>query len=108
MAKLGTKKHPAIARVATVQKAEQLLELCRQYGIEVLIGVEPDKYEDISDIERAFRRHPRPLAAKAPPRISGNDYCPCRSGKKYKKCCGASEQTSENESGTTVPAQLPG
>jgi uncharacterized protein YchJ len=23
-----------------------------------------------------------------PPRITGNDYCPCKSGKKYKKCHG--------------------
>jgi uncharacterized protein YecA (UPF0149 family) len=24
-----------------------------------------------------------------PPKINGNDYRPCRSGKKFKKCCGA-------------------
>jgi len=26
---------------------------------------------------------------RLPPKISGNDYCPCGSGKKFKKCCGA-------------------
>jgi len=25
--------------------------------------------------------------ARHPPRVSGNDYCPCGSGKKFKKCC---------------------
>ena len=37
---------------------------------------------------------PRPEAAQAPvhreePKIGRNDPCPCGSGKKYKKCCGA-------------------
>ena len=29
--------------------------------------------------------------AKAKPRVGRNDPCPCGSGKKYKKCCGANE-----------------
>lgn len=102
MAKLGTEKHPAIARVATVQKAEQLLELCKERGIEVVIGIEPDKHEDISDIKRALRLQPKAVAAKEPPRISGNDYCPCRSGKKYKKCCGAPSQALGDQSNISV------
>ena len=36
----------------------------------------------------------QPLAAKKPvvnktPKVGRNDPCPCGSGKKYKKCCGA-------------------
>jgi hypothetical protein len=31
-----------------------------------------------------------PLSRAASDRsVSGNDYCPCGSGKKFKKCCGA-------------------
>ena len=30
-----------------------------------------------------------PAPAKAAPRVGRNDPCPCGSGKKYKKCCGA-------------------
>ena len=30
--------------------------------------------------------------AKAKPRVGRNDPCPCGSGKKYKKCCGANEK----------------
>ena len=29
--------------------------------------------------------------AKAQPRVGRNDPCPCGSGKKYKKCCGAKQ-----------------
>ncbi len=32
----------------------------------------------------AFRREPKRSASK----IGRNDFCPCGSGKKYKKCCG--------------------
>jgi preprotein translocase subunit SecA len=47
--------------------------------------VEPDKTEDISDIERAIQaRQPAQLSV---PKIGRNDSCPCGSGKKFKKCC---------------------
>jgi len=57
----------------------------------VIVGVEPDKIEDISDLERLMRTKAGPEdKPRLPPKVSGNDYCPRRSGKKYKKCCGAS------------------
>jgi uncharacterized protein YecA (UPF0149 family) len=62
----------------------ELLDLCNKHEIQVIIGVEPDKQEDISDIKRILRP---PVPVKAPPRIGRNDYCPCGSGKKYKTCC---------------------
>ena len=31
----------------------------------------------------------RPVVKKAAEKIGRNDPCPCGSGKKYKKCCGA-------------------
>lgn len=84
MAKLGTKQRPAVVRVQTEERAMELLDLCNKREIQVIIGVEPDKQEDISDIKRIL---PPPVPLKAPPRIGRNDYCPCGSGKKYKKCC---------------------
>lgn len=89
MAKIGTHKHPAIVRVATEEKAYQVMKLCNQHGIQVIVGIEPGEPEDISDVERALRRADPVKVEKAPPRITGNDYCPCGSGKKYKKCCAA-------------------
>lgn len=84
MAKLGTKQRPAVVRVQTQERAMELLDLCTEHGIQVIIGVEPYEEEDISDVERILSP---PVPAKAPPRITRNDYCPCGSGKKYKKCC---------------------
>ncbi len=93
MAKLGTKKRPAVVRVQSAEKARAILDLCFENGWEVIAGVEEDEPEDTSDVEWLVNHHsdaPK-IAAKpvAPPKISGNDYFPCRSGKKYKKCCGA-------------------
>jgi uncharacterized protein YecA (UPF0149 family) len=55
----------------------------------VIAGIEPGKREDISDVERILSKKEPIKATKAPPRITGNDYCPCGSEKKFKKCCGA-------------------
>ncbi|MGH7271990.1 MAG: SEC-C metal-binding domain-containing protein [Polyangiaceae bacterium] len=49
-----------------------------------LVGVEPDKAEDLTDIERTLLARTPPRAA---PKIGRNDPCPCGSGKKFKKCC---------------------
>ena len=88
MARIGTEKHPAVVRVQTEERGREIVELCNQHGIQVIVGIEPDKYEDITDVEHALRQPAPVKVATAPPRVSGNDYCPCGSGKKYKKCCG--------------------
>ena len=49
------------------------------------MGIEPDKPEDISDLERLLNP---PAPIKAGNKIGRNDPCPCGSGKKYKKCWG--------------------
>jgi len=85
MAGIGSKYKPAVVRVHTEERAHELLELCTQNGIQCVVGIEPDKPEDVSDVERALAaRRPQP---PAPPRIGRNDPCPCGSGRKYKKCC---------------------
>lgn len=52
MARIGTKRHPAVVRVASEERAVQILDLCNQHGIQVIAGIEPDQREDISDVER--------------------------------------------------------
>lgn len=72
-------------RVQTVQRAEQLLAWCQENDIQVIVGLEPDKPEDITDIDRAVQaRQP----ADRSPKIGRNEPCPCGSAKKFKKCCG--------------------
>ena len=85
MAKLGTDKHPAIVRVQTQQRAAEIATICNQHGWHFIAGLEPDKPEDISDVERLL--HPtRPVAVEKTP--GRNEPCPCGSGKKYKHCHG--------------------
>jgi SWIM/SEC-C metal-binding protein len=93
VAKLGTHKRPAVVRVRSYEKGEAIVALCNEHGWQVIVGVEEDEPENTSDVEWLLNRlSDAPKAAgkpSAPPKISGNDYCPCGSGKKFKKCCGA-------------------
>ena len=90
MAKLGTHKRPAVVRVPSTEEAEEIVALAQERGWQVIVGVEPDQLEDLSDLHKLIRTEAQPEAKlRLPPKISGNDYCPCRSGKKFKKCCGA-------------------
>ena len=50
-----------------------------------------------SELEAAPQSPPEAAQTKAAPvvvepKVRRNDPCPCGSGKKYKKCCGASEE----------------
>lgn len=85
MAKLGSSRHPAVVRVRTQQRAEEILSVCDRHGWRAIIGLEPDQPEDVSDVERLLNP-PRP--ARATSTIGRNDPCLCGSGLKYKKCCG--------------------
>lgn len=85
MTKLGTKQHPIVVRVRTQERGLFIAEECEMRGWQYIIGLEPDKAEDISDFEKA-RNPPVPMQSE---KIARNDPCPCGSGKKFKKCCGA-------------------
>lgn len=84
MAKLGTEKNPAIIRVRTEERGYELLSICNSRGWQVIIGLEPDKPEDISDVEKLLNP-PEPI--KNAVTTGRNDPCPCGSGMKYKHCC---------------------
>jgi SWIM/SEC-C metal-binding protein len=84
MAKLGSNKRPAVIRVQTMEKAEEIIALCDERGWKVIVGIEPDKPEDLSDLERLINP-PSPISSK--PKVGRNDPCPCGSGLKFKKCC---------------------
>jgi SWIM/SEC-C metal-binding protein len=86
MPRLGSQKRPIIVRVQTQERAAEIAAICDQHGWHFIAGVEPHKPEDISDLERALNPPAPARAEKTPGR---NDPCPCGSGKKYKRCCGA-------------------
>jgi SWIM/SEC-C metal-binding protein len=90
MAKRGSERKPAVARVQTETRAGEIMRLCNEHGWQVIVGIEPDEPENISDIEwllKKSRKHPIPQIRPGPMKVSPNDYCPCGSGLKYKKCC---------------------
>jgi SWIM/SEC-C metal-binding protein len=84
MTKLGTEKKPAIVRVQNEHRAQEIGAIFDKNGWKFIIGIEPDKPEDISDLEKLLNP-PKPVQSA---KIGRNDPCPCGSGKKYKKCCG--------------------
>jgi SWIM/SEC-C metal-binding protein len=84
--KLGSSNHPAIVRVQTHRRAEEILSICNRNGWQVVVGVEPGEPENIADVETLLNR-PTPLRNSV--KVGRNDPCPCDSGLKYKKCCGA-------------------
>ena len=85
MTKLGSHKRPAIIRVQEPDRAQEILEICNENGWQVIIGIEPDKQEDVSDIEKLLNP-PIPLLMSCL-KVGRNDPCQCGSGKKFKKCC---------------------
>jgi SWIM/SEC-C metal-binding protein len=84
--KLGSASNPAVVRVQTPRKADEILSICNKNDWEVIVGVEPDKPENIVDLEKLLNP-PTPL--RNPVKVGRNDPCSCGSGRKYKKCCGA-------------------
>ncbi|WP_127586123.1 PBPRA1643 family SWIM/SEC-C metal-binding motif protein [Paenibacillus koleovorans] len=89
MVKLGNSKKPAIVRVATEERAQEIFELCENNGWKVVIGIEPDQTEDISDVQRLLGVKVKNTKTITVGHSQGrNDPCACGSGFKYKKCCG--------------------
>jgi len=90
MARLGSDRRPAVVRVQTMPKGEEIVALCEKHHWKVIVGIEADQPEDLSDIDLLLRALAgKPSAHRPAPRIGRNDPCPCGSGKKFKKCCAA-------------------
>lgn len=85
MARLGSPGHPATARVQTLARAHEIVSLCDRNGWKVIVGVEPDKPENVSDVTRLLSGTRQPAPATS---VSRNAPCPCGRDRKYKRCCG--------------------
>lgn len=77
MTKLGTTKRPAVARVRTQKRAVEIIGLCHEHNIKAIVGIEPDKAEDIGDVEMALSRLKAGVAdariGRDKPSFSGSD-----------------------------------
>ena len=85
MARLGSRRRPAIVRVQTEAHAQEIVAVCEAHGWQVIVGVEPDAPEDVSDVRQLLA--PEQAVARQSPAVGRNARCPCGSGRKYKKCC---------------------
>jgi SWIM/SEC-C metal-binding protein len=84
-AKLGTAKKPAAVNVKTEKRMKEVAALFEKNGWRYSIELDPDKPEDITDLEILLNPPKPKIAAR---KVGRNDPCPCGSGHKYKKCCG--------------------
>jgi hypothetical protein len=64
MAKLGTKQRPAIVRVQTEARAKEIVSVFNEHGWQFILGIEPDKPENISDLKRLLKSQQVPKAKK--------------------------------------------
>jgi len=86
MAKLGTKQKPAVVRVQTQERASEILKKCNENGWQVIVGIEPDNEEDISDVNKLLGlTDENTKTVYNVEKVGRNDPCPCGSGKKYQK-----------------------
>ena len=83
--KLGTVKRPAVVNVQTEERFKEVASIFEENGWDYTIALEPDKPEDITDLEILLDK---PKTKRAEKKVGRNEPCPCGSGKKYKKCCG--------------------
>lgn len=88
MSKIGTHKRPLVLRVQTEQQAYQMAAQCDEHGFIFILGIEPDKPVDVSDLERALGKKQPPQPASST-KVGRNEPCPYGSGKKFKQCCAA-------------------
>ena len=83
-AKLGTLKNPAVVNVQTEERVKEVQSIFKENGWKYAIKLEPDKPEDIIDLEILLNPSETKVAEK---KVGRNEPCPCGSGKKFKKCC---------------------
>ena len=86
--RLGTDRAPAMVTVKTEARKEELIAVFTENGWASKIDVNPDQDENIRDLE-ILQERANGAQAVTTKEASRNDPCPCGSGKKYKKCCGA-------------------
>lgn len=83
-AKLGTEKKPAMVTVQTKKRAKEVESVFEEKGWKYSIELDPDKPEDMNDLDTLLSPPKTKIAEK---KVGRNEPCPCGSGQKYKKCC---------------------
>ena len=84
-AKLGTEKNPAAVQVKTEKRMQEVAAIFEKNNWKYSIELEPDKQEDVTDLDLLLNPPKTVIAEK---KFGRNEPCPCGSGRKFKKCCG--------------------
>ncbi len=84
--RLGTDRRPAMINVHTEERKTELQAVFDENGWACEITVNDKKPENTADLD-ILQNPVAPVSAG--PKVGRNDPCPCGSGKKHKKCCGA-------------------
>ncbi len=84
--RLGTRKAPAKISVQTQEREQELAAIFAENGWDCVIEVNSEQDENIRDLESLQVKQIQAVSTK---KANRNDPCPCGSGRKYKKCCGA-------------------
>lgn len=93
MAKLGTAQKPIIVRVQSEEKAAYVTEACEENNWIFILGIEPDKPEDLSDLERMLH----PVAPVQSNKVSRNSPAPAVAGKNTRNAAGKLRTCNERE-----------
>ncbi len=94
-------------RIAGADLFDEMITMIRDDTVRMLLSVMPrpqtmKREQIIQPVSAGFAGagdgtlKKKPVVKKAAEKIGRNDPCPCGSGKKYKKCCGAGTKTNEN------------
>jgi len=83
--KLGTEKHPLTLVVNSDKRKLEVEALVAENELFADITVDSSVDENIHDLNGILNKPTTTTFEKTPNR---NDPCSCKSGKKYKKCCG--------------------
>ncbi len=70
----------------TAEKSDELLRNMRAGAVRAYRYFKDDR---LASAQVAAQRAPPEPYERAGPKVGRNDPCPCGSGKKYKRCCGA-------------------
>jgi SWIM/SEC-C metal-binding protein len=83
--KLGSEKNPAVVRVQSEARSTELKAVFEKHGWNSRVAIEPNKVEDVGDLERLLHPQQPTIVEK---KAGRNELCLCGSGKKSKHCCG--------------------
>jgi len=82
--KLGSAKNPAMIQLQSEARLTEVSAILEKHGWQYRVSVEPDKPEDVGDLERLLHPQKPTTVAK---KTGRNQPCLCGSGKKSKHCC---------------------